>query len=290
MKRKSIIWLVSCAISAVVGVTALLVVTGRHQPEKVQSPAPLAAHPEPSSPPAAVEQAMVTPFPAPESASAVPTTPRRENVVPETGGAPQKVVRVKPESILATVKGIPITLKDMIPLPKEKSGTEQMISAEMYDFLFNRAIERELTFQAARAQGVELSQEQKDRLAEIRAQSERHDPAVFDPVQHNNASSEFEQRDFEGLALQANLAQKASVPSSFVTSEQVEAYFLQHRNDYSQIPEDPAQRSAASWAAVDTEIRAKLTPALQAEHDRQLSKMLEGWKAQANIVVAAQEQ
>jgi DNA-binding MarR family transcriptional regulator len=164
-----------------------------------------------------------------------------------------------------------------------------MLSAEMYDFLFTRAVQREVTFQAARAHGIELTDSQKERLAELRARSEAKPAGVFDTVGQNPQNTEFEQRDFTGLALQAVLAEKAGVPSPYVTSEQVEEYFQQHKSDYAQIPVDPAQRSSDAWAAVDSEIRKKLTPALQAEHDRQFNKMMADLQAKANVVVAAQE-
>lgn len=218
------------------------------------------------------------------------SSPARENIVPETGGPTQAVVRIKPDRVLATVNGVAITLKDLIPLPKEKAGSEQMLSAEMYDFLFNRAVEREVTFQAAHAQNAELNDSQKQRLGELRAQSERRDPAVFDNLHQSSENIDFEQRDFAGLALQSVLAEKAGVPSPYVTSEQVEAYFQEHKNDYPQVSTDPAQRSAESWLAADTDIRSKLTPRLQAEHDRQMAQFMAQLKANAGVVVLAQQQ
>ena len=218
-----------------------------------------------------------------------PPQPARQNVVPEAGGPLEAVVRIKSDRVLATVNGVAITLKDLVPLPKEKAGSEQMLSAEMYDFLFNRAVEREVTFQAARAQSAELNDGQKQRLAELRAESERKDPAVFDNLHQSSENLDFEQRDLAGVALQSVLAEKAGVPSPYVTSEQVEAYFQEHKSDYPQVSADPAQRSAESWLAADTDIRSKLTPQLQAEHDRQMAQFMAQLKAKAGVVVVAQQ-
>jgi hypothetical protein len=227
------------------------------------------------------------------AAPSVPTMaasqPPRQNVVPETGGPAQAVVRIKLERVLATVNGVAITLKDLIPLPKEKAGSEQMLSAEMYDFLFNRAVEREVTFQAAQAQNAELNESQKQRLAELRAQSERKDPAVFDNLHQSSENLDFEQRDLAGVAMQSVLAEKAGVSSPYVTSEQVEAYFQEHKSDYPQVSADAAQRSAESWPAADTDIRSKLTPRLQAEHDRQMAQFMAELKAKAGVVIVAQQ-
>jgi hypothetical protein len=227
---------------------------------------------------------------APSAPTMAASQPPRQNVVPETGGPAQAVVRIKPDRVLATVNGVAITLKDLIPLPKEKAGSEQMLSAEMYDFLFNRAVEREVTFQAAQAQNAELNDSQKQRLAELRAQSERKDPAVFDNLHQSSENLDFEQRDLAGVALQSVLAEKAGVPSPYVTSEQVEVYFQEHKSDYPQVSADPGQRSAESWMAADTDIRSKLTPRLQAEHDRQMAEFMAQLKAKAGVVVVAQQQ
>ena len=221
---------------------------------------------------------------------AEPTAPVRENVVPQSGGPARAVVRVKPDRVLATVNGVSITLKDLVPLPKDKAGTEQMLSAEMYEFLFQRAIDREVTFQAARAQGADLTENQKQRLAAIGGQSERRDPNVFDTLHASPENAEFEQRDLSGLALQSVLAEKAGVPAPYVTSEQVEAYFQEHKSEYPQVSTDPGQRSSESWRAADTDIRSKLTPLLQAEHDRQMAQFMAELKAKAGVVVVAQQQ
>lgn len=227
---------------------------------------------------------------APSAPPVAASQPERQNIVPETGGPAQAVVRIKPDRVLATVNGVAITLKDLIPLPKEKTGSEQMLSAEMYEFLFNRAVEREVTFQAAQAQSAELTDGQKQRLAELRAQNERKDPTVFDNLHQSSENLDFEQRDLAGVALQSVLAEKAGVPSPYVTSEQVEAYFQEHKSDYPQVSADPAQRSAESWLAADTDIRSKLTPRLQAEHDRQMAEFMAQLKAKAGVVVVAQQQ
>jgi hypothetical protein len=80
------------------------------------------------------------------------------------------------------------------------------------------------------------------------------------------------------------------VPSPYVTSEQVEVYFQEHKSDYPQVSADPGQRSAESWMAADTDIRSKLTPRLQAEHDRQMAEFMAQLKAKAGVVVVAQQQ
>jgi len=284
MNSKTTIRLAVLTGLAVLVLTGLMLLNGRrHKAEPAPtSPTvdPVATRP---ATPVATEQIQPQPKPAEVITAAAP---RSENVVPETGGPVERVVRVKSDTPLATVNGVAITLKDLLPLPKEPAGTEQMLSAGMYDFLFTRAIERELILQAARAQGLELTQEQKQRLAEMRARSEQRAPKVFDTGGHSPDNVEFEQRDFTGLMLQAALAEHAGVPSPHVTPELVEAYFQQHQIEYPQVASEPAQRSEEAWQQVDAEIRQKLAPGLQAAHDEALRKFVEGIKANANIVVA----
>jgi hypothetical protein len=286
MNRKLL--LVAGSLCVVAGATLAVLALRRQAPHPATAPANYQASGE-----AIVGQNSAWSDQSPRAA--VPShvasiAPARENVVPESGGRAEAVVRIKPRQVLATVNGASITLKDLLPLSKEKAGSEQMLSAEMYDFLFQRAIDREVTFQAARAQGADLTDAQKQRLAEIRAQSERSDPAAFDTLHQNSNNTDFEQRDLAGVALQSVLAEKAGVPAPYVTSEQVEAYLKEHKSEYPQVSADPAQRSAESWLAADTDIRSKLTPRLQAEHDRQMAEFMAQLKAKAGVVVVAQQQ
>ena len=180
-----------------------------------------------------------------------------------------------------------ITLKDLMPLPAQKAGTDQVMSVERFEFLLNRAVEREVTFQAARVQGVGLSEAQQQRLTELRGRSEQREPGVFDTVQHDPANVEFEQRDATGLLLQAALAEKAGVPSPHVTATQVQAYYDQHQTEYSALPTDPAQRQRA-WEKIDQAIRLKLTPQLQAQHQERLRELLDQLKSSARIDIPTQ--
>jgi hypothetical protein len=283
MKQNPFFWLAGLSASVGVGLISLLLFSGSWQ-----KPAP------PTQPAPAPQSQVPTPTqaanPAETSAPIAETSaPRREDLVPQAGGPAQSVVRVKPDRVLATVNGVAIKLKDLVPLPKERANTEQMLSAERYDFLIARAVQRELTFQAASALGVELSEDQRQRLAEISSRGEARFSGALDTVQQNPENTEFEQRDFAGVALLAVLAERVGVPSPYATSEQVEEYFQQHQSDYTQIPADPSQRPDDAWAAVDAEIRKKLTPALQAEHDKQFNRMITELLNKANIVVTTQQ-
>ena len=90
------------------------------------------------------------------------------------------------------------------------------MTPEEYDSRLNRAIEMELTFQAAAAQGVDLTPEQKQRVDGI---AQKHE-ATFQEYQKQGitwssvtaAQVEFEQRLTAALMLQQNLvAREAGV-------------------------------------------------------------------------------
>ena len=84
---------------------------------------------------------------------AVPLTPDKTDVpVIEIAPESANVVRVRADRVLAKVNGRAILLKDLVPLRTDEP--EQAMTVEEYDSRLNRAIEMELTFQAAAAQGV----------------------------------------------------------------------------------------------------------------------------------------
>jgi hypothetical protein len=204
----------------------------------------------------------------------------------EGSAPPAEVVRVVPGKVLAAVNGVEITLKDLMPLPAEKAGMEQTLSAERYGFLLDRAIEREVALQGARRQGIELSTQQRQQLEQLRARSDRTEPGVFDTVQQNPANTDFAVRDATGLLLQAALAEKAGVPSPHVTPAQVQAYYQRHQADYDALPADPVQRAAA-WEQIDRDIRLKLAVQVQAEHQTRLQQFRDRLMADAQITKSA---
>lgn len=220
-----------------------------------------------------------------ESAPA-PEPVQQVSAVPEIPGLSPEVVRVKPGRVLAIVNGQNIQLKDLIPMPAEKTGKEQVFASAMYEHLLKRAVEREIAFQAARAQGVELTETQRQQLAEARARSETKEQGVFDDLHYNPASVEFQERDFSALLLQATLAEKAGVPSAHVTPELVEAYYQQHQAEYGQLPVNPESRQSA-WEKIDGEIRVKLAKQVRTDHEENFKQFVENLKAAAKVTVVS---
>ena len=141
-------------------------------------------------------------------APAIPLTPDKTDV-PATDTMPQpaNVVQVRADQVLAKVNDQAILLKDLVPLRPDEQ--EQAMTAEEYESRLNRAIEMELTFQAAAAGGVDLTPEQKRRVDAIAQRPEaslqeyRKQGVTWSSV--TPAQVEFEQRLTSALMLQQNL-------------------------------------------------------------------------------------
>lgn len=195
------------------------------------------------------------------------------------------LLRVEPGEMLATVNGVPLELKDLLPLSPESAATGRILSAERYAFLLERAVDREITLQQARVQGVDLTDLQREQLAKLRARSERPQANVFDDLQQNPANADFEERDATALLLLANLAEQAGVPARHVTAAQVEDHYQRHQAAYETLPADVVQRQAA-WERIEREIRVKLAAPTQTRHDEALENHLKQLRASALIVNA----
>ncbi len=236
------------------------------------------------SPAAGTPSAAAQPGVKPKTGPSV-RPPAVKTSVQEKDGKASVVVRVSPDQLLGTVNGTEITFKDLAPLAAGKAGMEQVMSAEHFEFLLNRALDRELTYQTARSQGVELSEAQKQQLAGHKAISNTPEAGVFDTLQHGPANTDFQQRDLAAMALQYSLAEKAGVPLPHVTTEAVSAYYQKHSAEYPALPAEPAGYEAA-WAVIDGDIRAKLAPEMQKRHEEALNKYLEQLRSSAQITAA----
>jgi len=268
-------WLISVGVG--IGVVAVLVLSQQPRHKPVAPP----SQPEHSQP--AAQSPAAPAMPTTQTPPKVVVAPPPVEAAAEKSEEPLKVVRVRANQVLASVNGASIMLKDLAGLPAAQAGADQAMSPEMYEALLQRAINREVIVQSARAQSVELTAEQQKHLAAMRARMERQQPDVVQ-LTMSPERVEFESRDAAALLLQVNLAAKAGLPSPYVTPELVERYYQEHKADYGELPADAAERRAA-WQPIDSEIRLKLAPIVQAAHDEQMRKFVDDLKANANIVM-----
>ena len=124
------------------------------------------------------------------------------------------MARVDTAQVLAMVNQTPLRLRDLMPVgPRE---TSKVLSPEQYHSRLQRAIEMELTFQAAHSQGAELTGAQQQRVEQI-AGSDRLEPEGYENAGLSWSSVGAEQVEFEKRVLAAQMleqnlvAQKAGV-------------------------------------------------------------------------------
>ena len=186
-----------------------------------------------------------------------------------------KPVRLHATQVLASVNGRPILGKDLLVFDATNPNAEQTLSPDMYKFLLDRAIDRELTFQAANSHRIELTAAQQDQLDRIRKNLFRDENTEDGKVVRrlNSAGTEEDQiafhvRDFSAFVLQSSLLAETGAPSPFVDEAVVEEHYKNHVAQYGALPSDPTERAAA-WKKIDAQIRAELyTPTALAFEER----------------------
>lgn len=272
-------WMLAFALVVAVAGVVLVMVRRQAPPSSVGQPLPVAT-PGPAAP--------GEPVPAPEAIPAVPepldySPPIRETKVLQEGAEPKEIVRVRPEQVLATVNDTPVTLKDLVAVPNAQRGAENTMSASLYDALLERAVVREVAFQAAREQGIALTDDQKAQLEKFKKEMLSTSPDVVDMTMPMERIA-FEQRDTEGRMLLVNLAAAAGAPSAFVTEDQVKAYYEGHKSEYGDLPADP-QEAQWTWRRIDREIRNVLVGDTTEAYQQAYDKVVEDLKSQASIEI-----
>jgi len=164
---------------------------------------------------------------------AIPLT-RDQTAVPaaDIASLPVNVVQVRADQVLAKVNDQAILLKDLAPLRADEQ--EQAMTVEEYESRLNRAIEMELTFQTAAAQGVDLTPDQKRRVEGV---ARKPEAALREYTKQGITWSsvtatqvEFEQRLTAALMLQQNLV-ALEVPVAPSSDANVQLRYEQTRSD-----------------------------------------------------------
>jgi hypothetical protein len=194
------------------------------------------------------------------------------------------VIHVNANNVLAIVNGRPIKLADLIPLNPARKIQEQEFSATTYKFLLDRAVNRELTLQAAKAQGVELDDSQRQQLSQYRGQRNLPEPGLLQQLNVDASQIDFEVRDAEAFMLQTALLDKSGA-SANVTEQEAQDYYNQHLAEFGALPPEEPARSRA-WADIDFQIRTQLAPSKRAQFQTQLSAYMDQLRSGANIAMS----
>jgi hypothetical protein len=183
-------------------------------------------------------------------------------------------VKLGASRTVATVNGVAITGRQLLAW-RSDDPAEQEMTPEMFASLKDRAIERELTFEEARRQGVDLGPAQLAQLTEVRTNAQARgetDPARLD----------FEEADARAHMLAAALLKKAGVDAPFATEADVKHYYEAHADRFSQLPQDPGARQAA-WKKIEIDIRQTLALELQEQYQQRVREYYDQLRADARI-------
>lgn len=248
----------------------------------------LAVRPGPAATPAVTDVAGTSPSTlappagpgrarASSVAAAAPSSDRSVHPTPEHSGdldAEERIVVVRPRQVVARVNGVEITGADLLAFDAAE-GSEQTMSAAMFTFLRERAVDRQLVIEDARARGIELDAPRQRQLDALRhaalAQGELPPERV-----------EFEVRDAAGpLLADALLAARGGRPPH-TTQAEVDLYYSAHATEYEPLPEDADARAAARHR-IDVAIRGLLNRTAQEAHQRAVRALLEELRGGAVI-------
>ena len=281
---------------AVAGVIVLAVVLLRHQEEPAVPDSgefgPSAEHPPPATRQDDAQHARSAPSPkqdtvSGEDANALPLRPERPP--PERTEDPEDVTSadagVSVDRIVATVNDVAITLQDLAPGLKSTATERDLgMSREMYAYRLERAIDRQLTFQAARALGLEVTDEKR---RELKARRESHvgDEGVIDELGDPKAAAALDVIQDEAHLLEKALLQEEGIAPPYVTQAQVEEHYREHAGDYEPLPEDDSSAREAARQRIDVDIRQKLAAIARTEYQRERQEYFRRLRSEAQIVL-----
>lgn len=269
MKKTAAISLLACAA---------LVAGGQLLYRARQGPgAPRARDAAPATGPGVAAAPRAAPADRPPSSTAPRPLPRAD-----AGGGQRAPAKVSAGQVVARVNGVALTGRDVVPFPPGQS--EQTVERSFYDALLERAVERELAAQAARKQGIDLSEGQREGLRRLRQSLEdgarREEPGARRVSAPRDA--EFAVRQAEGQLLLDALAASAGAPAALPSDADVERYYREHPAAFAPLPSD-AEQKAAAWQRIETEIRQTLSTQMQEAHAERLRQLVEQLKAGAQI-------
>ena len=198
----------------------------------------------------------------------------------DVGIAPEDELAIATTDVLAEVNGVAIRLADLMAI--EPGERERVLDPVTLRFLLDRAIERELVAQAARAAKIELTDEQRAALAARRAQLAERAPGTIAAITATDAGIAFAIRDAEGLMLRGDLVAASGAPSPHVEPADVDAYYREHQRELPALPADPAARAVA-WRTIDGTIRERLATAQAAAYTQAVHDTMAALRARAQV-------
>lgn len=224
------------------------------------------------------------PSPAVSSRAADTTEPQPPVVIKTSRSStnpPDSVLQIRPDTVLASVNGHSLTAQEVLP----PGSSNRPVSLGVCEYFLKRAIDRELIFQTARAQGLQLDDSQKQQLSNFKTVREQPEPGLVRALNGGAAQMTFELQDAEAFMLQTTLLEKSGA-SPNVTSDQVLAYYQQHASDFDDLPADGPARQEV-WANIEVQIRHLLAPGVRSGFQDQLAAYMSQLRAGADVQLTA---
>jgi hypothetical protein len=189
-----------------VGVVVMLVVENLTTKPIPEAEEPVVATTKESKPREVTTEHRLWALPAARTATKeTPEPPDLVDIKDEQGAVTGQGVRLRPGIVLATVNQIPLTLADLVPVTRGQG--EVVMDVAEYELRMAKAVEAELTMQAARSQGVGLDLAQQERVAKI-AQRHAEDVAKYKEQGANWSSVTPEQLAYEEQQMAVNILQQ----------------------------------------------------------------------------------
>jgi len=204
------------------------------------------------------------------------------------GTAADRMFRLRPDQVLATVNGHEIKLADVIPVSTNGNPQSLDVSGVELKFLLKRAVDRELIFQTAKKQGLALNDSEQQQLASLNSMRGLPEPGGIAKLNSSGAQRNLEMQDAQAFMLQTELM-AAQGASPNVTEGQVTAYYQAHQSEYGELPTDEAARSQA-WAKINFSIREQLAPSIRSSYNDKLTAYMKLVEASANIAMTPLDQ
>jgi|ERR1051326_5348835 hypothetical protein len=235
--------------------------------------------------------------PSPKAAAASDSTTKAAAArvaVPDVKAPPTpqaKSLTIRADQVLVKVNGVAITGKDLMPFDPANPDQTKSMSPEAYQYLLDRAIERELTFQEAKKEGVELTDSQRQQLDQLRQslKKEEEEKVQKGLIAHMSSGApvgaviDFQVHDSTAAMLLNALLDNAGVPPQYVNSAVVMDYYKAHSNDYPPLPTD-TNEVAAAWNEIFNDISQRLAPTMLQEHLAGRADYIQQLKSSAQIV------
>ena len=188
-----------------------------------------------------------------------------------TGGNP---LRLKPDQVLATVNRRQIRVSDAIP-----AGSNQQIeiSPQELKFFLKRAVDRELIFETAQKQGMDLDESQNRQLADLQAMRHQREPGGLAKLNSDPAAQELEALDAKAFMLQtALMAARGASPN--VSEDQVLDYWQHHQSEFGSSSGQPS-------ADLEFQIRTRLATPVRSNYNQALAAYMQQIESSAEVVL-----